>query len=151
MLRQEIIKFIQGDIPVVSRPYCELAQKLEISEQDVIAEITALKREGLIRRLGAILRHQKAGYTVNALVAWKVEPGYADRAGEIMAQHPQISHCYLRQVPQEFPYNVFSMIHSRSEQELEGIIENLVERTGIDEYIILPSVKELKKISLEYY
>lgn len=150
-LRQEIIRFIQGDIPVTPRPYFELALQLGVAEQDIIAELATMKREGIIRRLGAVLRHQKAGFTVNALVAWKVDPDSADRIGDTMAREQQVSHCYFREVPEEFPYNLFTMIHSRSDEELQEIIRTLTEQSGINEHIILPSLKELKKVSMSYY
>lgn len=148
---KQIIRFIQGDIPLVPRPFEELACNLRISEEEVLERIKALQDRGIMRRWSAVLRHQKAGYGYNAMVAWKVEPQEADQAGEAMAAVNEISHCYLREVNPDFGYNVFSMVHGRSSQELDDVIERIAAATGIKDYIILKSVRELKKVSMRYF
>lgn len=147
----QIIKFLQGDIPIEPRPLKNLALALRMSEDEVLECIKDFKARGIMRRWGAVLRHQKAGYGNNAMVAWKVTPEEADQAGEIMAAAKQISHCYLREVSPDFGYNMFSMVHGRSTQELESTIESIAELTGLDDYVILRSVRELKKVSMRFF
>lgn len=147
---KKILEFIQGDIPLVANPFQELAKSLDISEAEVIAKIKKWQDSGVIRRFGAVLRHQKAGYNTNAMVAWLVNDKMTDEIGEIMAEHPRVSHCYLREVPQDFRYNLFTMIHATSQDDLAKIIAHLSKVTNVKEYNILQSVKELKKTSLKY-
>ncbi len=146
----EILKFIQGDIPLTPNPFHKLADSLNTTEEDIINRIKKIQAKGIIRRFGAVLRHQKAGYNTNAMVAWLVDEKNADKIGEIMAQHPNISHCYLREVPPQFAYNLFTMIHAKSKQELEEIISSLSLTSNISNFAILRSVKELKKTSMKY-
>ncbi len=150
-LDREIIKFLQGSLPLESRPYAELAEHLQVSEEEIVARIGSLADRGIIRRLGAVLRHQRAGYRVNAMVAWKTDVSNQDRSGQIMAEFPQVSHCYLREVPPDFAYNLFSMIHARSEEELKHLVAEISLRTGLDDYLVIRSIKEMKKVSMEYY
>lgn len=147
----EIIKLIQADLPVENRPYRDLAEKLDISEEEIIFRICRLKEEGIIRRIGAILRHQKAGFKVNAMVAWKVDESRADKIGNIMAGYDKVSHCYLRDVPEEFGYNLFTMIHACSEEQLIRTVKDISNSTAVCNYIILRSQKELKKSSMVYF
>lgn len=149
-ISKEILKFIQGDIPLTSNPFADLAASLNIPSDEVVNRIKILQEKGIIRRFGAILRHQKAGYNTNAMVAWQVEEDDADRVGLLMAKSPNISHCYLREVPPEFGYNLFTMIHAQSAQHLDEIIKQAAETTNVKDYIILKSVKELKKVSMKY-
>jgi len=146
----EIIKLVQADLPLESRPYSQLAQKLNVNEEEIVTRIQSMKERGLIKRLGVILRHQKAGFTVNALVAWRVAENEADEVGIIIAEYDAVSHCYLREVPESFKYNLFSMIHSHSEEEIAHLIKDISNRTGIKDYIIIKSLKELKKTSMTY-
>lgn len=148
---KEIIKFLQGNIPIVSQPYKELADRLGLTEQEIIERIEDMKKTGLIRRLGAVLRHQQAGYKVNAMVVWQVDENRADTAGKIMAGFKQVSHCYLRDVPKGFEYNLFTMIHSQSNENLLAIINEISCQTGLQKYLIIRSIKELKKVSMEYF
>ena len=77
-----------------------------------------MQEAGLVRRFGAVLRHQGAGYNTNAMVAWLVDEKDADKAGELMAKLIlRISHCYLREVPEEFGYNLFTVIHTKSAKQ----------------------------------
>ena len=147
---REIIKFIQGDIPVESHPFASLADRLNLSEEEIVEHIKDLQDEGVIRRFAAILRHYNAGFNVNAMVAWKVAVEDADRVGQIMAGFDEVSHCYLRDVPEEFGYNLFSMIHARSDEQIIALLRQLASRTGLSNYIIIKSVRELRKVSMEY-
>jgi len=84
------------------------------------------------------------------MVAWKVGLESADEAGRIMAGYKAISHCYLRQVPNSFPYNLFSMIHAQSEEQLMKIVAAVAQRTGLSNYVVIRSLKEFKKASMNY-
>lgn len=149
-INREIIKFIQGDIPVESHPFASLADRLNLSEEEIVDRIRDLQDQGVIRRFAAILRHYNAGFNVNAMVAWKVAVEDADRVGQIMAGFDEVSHCYLRDVPEEFGYNLFSMIHARSDEQIIALLRQLASRTGLSNYIIIKSVRELRKVSMEY-
>ncbi|HNX92055.1 MAG TPA: Lrp/AsnC family transcriptional regulator [Syntrophomonas sp.] len=148
---QQIIKFLQGDIPLQSHPLKNLAADLQLSEDEVLERIKDLQARGIMRRWGAVLRHQKAGYAYNAMVAWKVTSEEADHAGETMAAFNEISHCYLREVSADFGYNLFSMVHGRSDQELGSTIDRIAEMTGLNDYVILRSIRELKKVSMRFF
>ncbi len=150
LIDKKIISLLQGDLPLEPRPFYGLAQQLQISEQEIIDRIIKMQQMGIIRRWGAVLRHRQAGYTANAMVAWKVEASEADHTGRLMAEFKEISHCYLRQVPNLFAYNLFAMMHAHDEDELRRIIGEVSKRTGIDDYAVIRSLKEYKKVSMQY-
>lgn len=145
-----ILKLVQGDIPLESRPFSNIAQSMNISEEDILERVQDLLKKGTIRRWGAVLRHQQAGFTTNAMVAWKASSEQSDAAGCIMAGFKEVSHCYIREVPDEFGYNMFSMIHARNDLELKGIIARISEQTGLMDFVVIKSLREFKKASMEY-
>lgn len=145
-----LIKELQYDLPVVSRPYLALAEKVGLTEDEVLDIITQWQADGLMRRLGAVVRHNRLGFANNALVAWKVEPEECDRVGNTLAASSRVSHCYWRQTPVDWPYSVFTMIHARTSLELDSIIKELAAQVGINDYKIITSVRELKKTSVHY-
>ncbi|MGI6413933.1 MAG: Lrp/AsnC family transcriptional regulator [Syntrophomonadaceae bacterium] len=147
----EILKYIQTDLSLESNPFKTLADRIGLSEEDIVLRIKTLKSKGVLRRFGAVLRHQKAGFTENAMVAWKVGSEQCDEIGGIMAQFDEISHCYLREVPPDFDYNLFTMIHARTADELNRIIDKVSMQTGLTDYKVLKSVRELKKESMVYF
>ncbi len=145
---RRIIKIIQGDLPVISRPFLHIAGETGLSEPLVIAAVRKLRQYKVIRKFSAIIRHQKAGFSENAILliaAGRQEP---ERIGEALASFREISHCYQREPQFMERYGIFAMVHARR-GELEGLVRNIVSRTGIEDYIILASAREFKKTSLE--
>jgi len=150
-LENEIIRLIQGDIPITQRPYLEMAQKLGISEKTLLERLKDLCDKGVIRRFGATLYHQKSGFQANAMVAWKVEEDRIDEAGEKMASFNEVSHCYRRNPTVDWPYNLYTMIHAKDEESCREIARNISIITQINTYSLLFSRRELKKTSMKYF
>ncbi|EPR35392.1 putative transcriptional regulator, AsnC family [Alkalidesulfovibrio alkalitolerans DSM 16529] len=146
------LAILQRDLPDSATPFADVATATGLSEAEVIALVKRLKDEGVIRRFGATLRHQKAGYGHNAMVAWYAEDGVdLDAVGAIFAARPEISHCYVRRNCMDWPYNFYTMIHGSSPGDCLRVVEELIEATGIPQYDILESVRELKKTSMVYF
>ena len=150
-LEKKIIAAIQGDIPITERPYQELAEKLGIPEDLLLQKLKALDDQGVIRRFGATLRHQKSGFSANAMAAWQVTEDRVVEVGEKMAAFKEVSHCYRRDPTSQWPYNLYTMVHARDMASCKDIVRKMSEETSITEYIILFSRKELKKTSMEYF
>ena len=147
-----ILRMVQSNLPDSLAPYADIAREAGMVEAEVIAFLARLKQEGVIRRFGASIKHQKTGWTHNIMVAWRVDESLADAAGEIAARHPNISHCYYRpSSTPDWPYAFFTMIHGRSAEECREVIESLRRETVLDEYAALESLKELKKTSMVYF
>ncbi len=150
-LDKKVISLIQGDIPVDPRPFAILAGKIGISEEEFIERIKNLKERGALRRFGATLRHQKAGYGSNAMVAWLVPDEMIDEVGEKLAQFREVTHCYQRTPQGDWHYNLFSMVHGNNQEQCYEIAERMSQAVGIKDYTLLFSEKEFKKTSMEYF
>ena len=148
---KRIIAAIQGDIPIVERPYLEMAEKLGISEAELIQGLQGLDNRGIVRRFGATLRHQKSGFSANAMAAWQVDEDRAVAVGEKMAAFKEVSHCYRRNPTTGWPYNLYTMIHAKDVASCKDIVRKISEKTSVADYTILFSRKELKKTSMEYF
>lgn len=149
-LEQKIIASIQGDMPVTERPYLEIAENLGISEDTLLETLQHLADKGVIRRFGATLRHQKSGFSSNAMVAWQVDEDRIDDIGKKMAAFKDISHCYRRNPQEQWPYNLYTMVHAADEESCREIVRRLAADNSIDTYRILFSRRELKKTSMQY-
>ena len=122
-----------------------------MSEEDLLERIRMLKKQGTLRRFGATLRHQLAGYKANAMVAWYVHEDNMEEIGHLMATFKEVSHCYERKVQGKWKYNLFTMIHGKSKKECQDIARRIAENTGIKDYVLLLSLKEFKKTSPRYF
>ncbi|MFZ5632737.1 MAG: Lrp/AsnC family transcriptional regulator [Bacillota bacterium] len=150
-LEKDIIRELQEGLPLVSRPFLVIAGRLGITEDALLEKIRDMMGRGLIRRFGAAVRHQDLGYTANAMVVWKVPGAGVEKAGEMFARFPEVSHCYQRRTSAEWPYNLFTMIHGRTEEECYALARAMSETSGIEEYLVLFSNQELKKDSMKYF
>ena len=150
-LEKKIIALIQDDIAITERPYLEISEKLEISEEKLLEKLKDLYSRGVIRRFGATLRHQKSGFEANAMVAWKVDEDHIDEVGKKMASFKAVTHCYRRNPTNDWPYNLYTMIHAKNEKSCWEIARKLAQKASVDTYTLLFSRKELKKTSMKYF
>ena len=135
------INALSKDIPHTLTPFSDLG--IDISE---IRGDLDLK---IMRRFGAVLRHQQAGFDANAMVCFSVKD--ADTAGKVLAENPHISHCYERAPFEGFPYNIYAMFHASCAEDLQTAIEGSVTLLGSPDHVVLNSLKELKKTSFVYF
>jgi DNA-binding Lrp family transcriptional regulator len=118
---------------------------------DELREDLAAKR---MRRFGAILRHQDAGFPCNAMVCFMLDEGTlanSESAGSLLAKKHYVSHCYERPSFENFPYNLYAMMHAQTPEELNGYIKESVALLDNPEYVVLHSLKELKKTSFRFF
>lgn len=150
-LDKKIIARLQGDLPLVETPFAHLAKDLGITEEELLERVQSYLDAGIMRRLGTILRHHLAGYVVNAMCCWAVPADRVEEVGQIMASFKEASHVYQRPTYPDWPYNLFTMLHAKSHEELEKVAAEISARTGIKEYRLLYSTREYKKTSMEYF
>lgn len=150
-LDKKIIKEIQTDLSITPRPFLDIANKLNMPEEDILKKIEELIDKGYIRRFGATLRHRIAGINANAMSVWIVPEKEVNRVGEIIASFKEVTHCYERHTLPEWKYNLYAMIHSKTKDGCIEIARKLSEKTGIKDFKLLFSTEEFKKTSMEYF
>jgi DNA-binding Lrp family transcriptional regulator len=147
----EIIKALQGNMPVVPEPYVPAATALGLDQDSLLDHLAGMQERGLLRRVAAILYHRRAGFSANGMGVWKVPEEQIHDIGRQMAAVRGISHCYQRPTYADWPYSVFTMAHGRSKEECDAILDSIAEMTGIDERTTLYSSTEFKKVRLLYF
>ncbi len=150
-LEKQIIALLQTDIPVVKRPFLEMAEKIGITEDAFLKVLNDLNGRKMIRRFGATIKHQKSGYNANAMVAWKVDEERVERVGNIMATFGEITHCYRRNPAPGWEYNLYTMVHAADEEGCFAIVKKISQAVEETEYTLLFSRQELKKTSMKYF
>ena len=147
-----IIHYLQGDIPLDPSPFAVIASKIRITEEQLLERMRRLKDQGILRRFGATLYHQRAGFKANAMVAWYVPDDRIDEVGSLMAGFREVSHCYERKIQgNKWKYNLFTMVHGKSKKECEDVAGKIAQKIKIKDYIVLLSLKEFKKTSPVYF
>lgn len=147
-VKRKILKTLAGDIPLESRPFARIAEGLGLTEEALLGYIQEMLQEGIIRRLGVVLRHREAGILANALVVWQVAESDVDRVGNLFAGIDAVSHCYSRKSYLQWPYTIYTMVHAETRVQCEEVIKKMSELAGITDYMVLYGEKEFKKSSI---
>ncbi|HEY8304163.1 MAG TPA: Lrp/AsnC family transcriptional regulator [Solirubrobacteraceae bacterium] len=147
----EVIRALQGDMPVVCEPYAPAAAALGLAQKSLLDHLAGMRERGLLRRVAAILYHRRAGFSANGMGVWKVPESRIHDVGRQMASVRGISHCYQRPTYADWPYSVFTMAHGRSKEQCDAILDSIAAMTGIQERATLYSSTEFKKIRLLYF
>jgi DNA-binding Lrp family transcriptional regulator len=140
-----ILKELQNDLPIKRRPFDQMARRVDIYLDEFLAKAQELIRRGIICRYSGVLHHQKAGYSYNAMLCWKVPRSAVETVGSKIVSFPATTYCYERAVNCSWPYNVFAMIHGHSKDECERIAKEISREVGISDYILLYGTKEFKQ------
>jgi DNA-binding Lrp family transcriptional regulator len=132
--QQALIAAIQGGLPLVPRPYAAIAERLGLSEREVMRRVQALLDHGVIKRLGVVVRHRELGYDANAMVVWDIPDERVRDLGGCLGRFPFVTLCYRRprRLP-AWPYNLFTMIHGRDRDQVLARLDELVTRCGLQD------------------
>lgn len=143
-----IMHATQSGLPLTPRPYQTIAEQLGLSAEEVMSRMVNMQAHGVIRRMGVVPNHYKLGYRFNGMTVWNIPDDVIDELGEQVGQLDFVSHCYHRprHLP-EWPYNLFAMVHGKSQAAVDQQIKVMSELLGKDNqgHEVLYSTEILKK------
>jgi DNA-binding Lrp family transcriptional regulator len=142
---KEVLAVIQEPIELVAEPFAPFAKKLGTDTETVLQKLKALIDTGVIRRFAGIVKHNKAGFGYNAMVAFEVEDNLCDEAGGKLSSLSFVSHCYKRTPYSDWPFNLYAMMHARDELEFNERISLMKSHVSYKSVKVLQSLKEYKK------
>jgi DNA-binding Lrp family transcriptional regulator len=146
-----IIEALQGGLPLVPQPYLEVAQSLNLDENELTARLAAMKESGTIRRIAAAPNHYKLGMTANGMTVWDVDDAVLSDVGPKIGALPFVTRSYERpRALPDWPYNLFAMVHGSSREEVEEKRQEIVTILGdaLQASDTLYSTRILKKTGL---
>jgi len=140
---RQLLNEIQAGFPVEAHPYRQIGDRTGMAEDEVLARIAKLKRQGIIRRIGASINSRRVGF-VSTLLAAKVPPEKFESFVKTVNECPGVTHNYERR----HEYNVWFTLIAPSLSEKQKIVEDLVKTTGVD-ILELPA-KRIFKIRVDF-
>lgn len=151
-----IVRALQQDLPLVPEPYKAVADSIGMTEEELMEGIRGLMDKKQLKRISIALRHKNVGYKINVMMVWDVPDEHVDDVGRQVSAHPAVTHCYKRNRIPAFPYNLYTMVHARSYEEYDQIMEELRAIIGQDaphdvSFDTLRSMEELKKTGMKYF
>ncbi|WP_454762785.1 siroheme decarboxylase subunit beta [Cupriavidus campinensis] len=127
-----LVAALEAGLPLTPRPYHALSRQCDMAPDRILARLSEWQARGVIRRFGAIVRHRRFGYSHNAMCVWDVPDGRVDALGQRLARLSVVNLCYRRprRLP-HWPYNLFAMVHARSEDELRAALALFDQQCGL--------------------
>jgi len=141
----KILSILQEPLELEPQPFERLAQKLGIPAEKVLEIIKGYIDSGVIRRFAGIVKHDRAGYHFNAMVALEVDSDLLDKSGGILSGLSFITHCYSRTAYPDWPYNLYAMMHARDKIEFEERLGEIKNKIQYNSMAVLESKREFKK------
>jgi DNA-binding Lrp family transcriptional regulator len=143
---RKILNEIQSAFPIASRPYLELGKRLDLSEEEVLERVKRMRSEGIIRRLGANFGSGRLGFT-SSLCAAKVSEDKIKGFVGLVNGYKGVTHNYLR----GHDYNVWFTLIAPSTKDIDDVLNEISEKTGVKEILNLPAIRTFKiKVDLEF-
>jgi DNA-binding Lrp family transcriptional regulator len=147
-----ILNAVQSDFPVAAKPYAVLAERLNriaglaLTEEEVHARFLALRRSGIVRRLGAVFNARDLGYR-STLCAARVPDDKLDLFKTLTDQAPQITHNYLR----AGEINAWFTFTSDRPEELDEFLTRLKGEAGLEDILVLDAERVFKiKVDFQF-
>jgi siroheme decarboxylase len=145
------IRALQEDVPLTPRPFDLWGEQVGLGPEELLERAYDLRNRKIMRRFSAVLYHRKAGFRANAMGVWKVPEERIEEVGNAFAHYQAVSHCYQRPVYEDWPYALFSMVHGRTVEECEAVLDAMAAETGLTERLSLYSTREYKKTRVRYF
>jgi DNA-binding Lrp family transcriptional regulator len=149
--QKKLVRLLDGDLPIVPDFFAAPAADAGMSPQELLGQVRDWLAKGVIRRFGAIVAHRKLGYRANGMAVFRTPADRADAAGARLAGHDEVTHCYLRSGMPDWPYNLFAMVHGRSEDAVRACVGRAARDLGVEEFDVLFSDVEFKKQSMRHF
>lgn len=92
---RKILSLISSSIPLEERPFRSIAGQAGITEDEAVQRIRALKEEGVIRRIGAVINPRGLGWHSTLCAATILEDRIDEYASTVNA-YPEVTHNYVR-------------------------------------------------------
>lgn len=143
---RDLLILTQDGIGLEERPFLSVAERLRISEEEVVARLRRLGQIGVVRRFGTRINPRRADLMANAMVVWSVPPDRIAEVGAAMAESPDVTHCYERRtIPGRWEYNLYTVLHCRDREDALRRVAALSRAAGTVEYRVLFSTEEFKR------
>ena len=141
-----ILRELQHDFPLSERPYEVVAERLQMSGEQLWARVRQMLDEGIIRRMGASFDSNKLGFR-STLAAVSVKPECVDRAAEVIGQFPEVTHNYLR----NDEFNIWFAMIAVDEKRIEDVLEEIRTALSLEKSAVLNlPMKRLFKLDARF-
>jgi len=149
--QQATVRLLQGNLALAPRIFAPLAEQLGIPEDTLLTQLRDWQANGVLRRIGLLLRHREIGFKANGMCCWDVPETDIHEAGRRVAAAPEVTHCYERPRSARFPFRLYAMIHTSSWHATQALFQRITRDAALPSGQLLLSLTEFKKTSMLFF
>ena len=123
---RRIIDGLQGDFPICERPYQVAAERLGISEEELLQRLDRLLETRVLTRFGPMMQIERVGGSFVLAAIAVPEADYERVAGQVNAL-PQVAHNYRR----EHLLNMWFVLATETPASIGEAIARIEADTGL--------------------
>jgi DNA-binding Lrp family transcriptional regulator len=123
----QVLNVMQSRFPLVERPYQEVGERVGLNESDVLARVTRLREERIIRQISAIFDTKSLGYK-SSLVAARYPHDKVAAGARVVNEHPGVTHNYER----NHEFNLWYTLAVPPTSDLEATVDRLHQLSGAE-------------------
>jgi DNA-binding Lrp family transcriptional regulator len=135
----ECVRLLQRELPLQPRPFEAMAKTSAVAADELLAAAKSFVKRGTLRRFCAAPA-RKPGFSASAMGVWIVPEEGVDEMAAKMSEHRGV-----------WPYNLYTIVHGRSVDECESIINDLAIDTGLSQKQALYPTREYKKARINLF
>jgi DNA-binding Lrp family transcriptional regulator len=134
-LERRLMDAYQRGFPLSPTPYADMARALGTDEAGVLAALERLQAQGIISRVGVVVKPRTLG--ASALAAMAVPAKRLEEVAALVSVYPEVNHNYER----EDPLNLWFVAVAPDETRLAALFDEIETRTGL-RVLRLPMIED---------
>ena len=123
---RQIIDKLQGDFPLCERPYAAAAERLGITEEELLASLRRLLDVKVLTRFGPMVQIERMGGAF-VLAALAVPEARYDEVTALVNALPQVAHNYRR----EHALNMWFVLATETPAGIADAVARIERDTGL--------------------
>jgi len=132
---RRLLDAYQRGFPLSPTPYAEMARALGTDEPSVLAALERLQAQGIISRVGVVVKPRTLG--ASALAAMAVPAKRLEAVAALVSAYPEVNHNYER----EDPLNLWFVAVAPDETRLAALFDEIEARTDL-RVLRLPMIED---------
>jgi DNA-binding Lrp family transcriptional regulator len=132
----KLINHLQNGFPICETPYLQIANELNLTEEDVLNRLKKLLENGTLSRFGALYHAEKIGGALT-LAAIKVPDEDFENVTEIVNSFPEVAHNYQR----NHELNMWFVVATETPEQLTLTLEKIEQQTKLHVFN-MPKINE---------
>ncbi len=123
-LEKRLLNEFQKGLPLSPTPFADMANSLGTSEALVLQILERLQKQGVISRVGPVIKPQRIG--ASTLAAMAIPEDRLEAVAHVINRYSEVNHNYER----ENRFNLWFVVTAPDQAHLDAVLADMEEKTG---------------------